>query len=230
MRMNRILVNLLLIALLAFFLVLSIVWKDHFLLLSFGVVSISIIFLILRFESRKVEARELVLLAVLAAIATVGRIAFAGIPSVKPTSFVILISGYVFGAESGFMIGAVAALASNMFLGQGPWTPWQMTAWGLIGLTAGLLRNTAFMNHSLGRILFGTMWGFLFGWIMNIWGFFSLTQSTDTITLKGILTYFGGSTFFDSLHAFSNAVLLLLFGNSWIKSLTRFKRKYGLMK
>lgn len=229
MRMNRILVSLLLIALLAFFLVLSIVWKDHFLLLSFGVVSISIIFLILRFESRKVEARELVLLAVLAAIAAVGRVPFASIPSVQPTSFVILISGYVFGAESGFMIGAVAALASNMFLGQGPWTPWQMTAWGLIGLTAGLLRNTAFMNRSLGRILFGLIWGFLFGWIMNIWGFFSLTQSTGTTTLTEILAYFAGSAFFDSLHALSNAVLLLLFGNTWIKSLTRFKRKYGLI-
>lgn len=230
MRINRVLGNLLLIALLASFLILSIIWQNHFLLLSFGVVSISIILLIFRFESRKVEARELVLLAVLAAIAAVGRIPFASIPSVQPTSFVIMISGYVFGAESGFMIGAVAALASNMILGQGPWTPWQMTAWGLIGLTAGLLRNTAFMNHSLGRILFGIIWGFLFGWIMNIWGFFSFTQSTGTITLNEIITYFAGSAFFDSLHAFSNAVLLVFFGNSWIKTLIRFKRKYGLIK
>lgn len=229
MRMNRVLENLLLIALLAFFLLLAIIWKNHFLLLSFGVVSISILFLILRFESRKVEARELVLLAVLAAIAAVGRIPFASIPSVQPTSFVIMISGYVFGAESGFMIGAVAALTSNMVLGQGPWTPWQMTAWGLIGLTAGLLRNTAFMKHSLGRTLFGIIWGFLFGWIMNIWGFFSFTQSSGTITLNEIILYFAASTFMDSLHAFSNAVLLLLFGNTWIKTLTRLKRKYGLI-
>lgn len=230
MRMNKVLRSLLFIGLLALLLLLSAIWQNHFLLLSFGVVSIAIVFFIIRFEGRKVEARELVLIAALAAIAAVGRIPFASIPSVQPTSFVIMVSGYVFGAESGFMIGIVAAFASNMFLGQGPWTPWQMAAWGLIGLTAGLLRNTAFMDRPLGRILFGMIWGFLFGWIMNIWGFFSFTQSMHTITLNEIITYFAGSAFFDSLHAFSNTVLLLAFGNTWIKILTRFKRKYGLVK
>src|SRR4051794_33522245 len=92
---------------------LNYIWEDSYLWLSFGLVFLAIILFLFRFETRKVEPRELVLLAVLAAIAAVGRIPFASLPSVQPTTFVIMMSGYVFGAESGFVIGAVAALASN---------------------------------------------------------------------------------------------------------------------
>lgn len=129
------------------FLLLSIKWVDNYLWLSFGIITLSILLFFSRFERRKIEARELVLLAVLAAIAAVGRIPFASIPSVQPTTFVIMISGIVFGAESGFMIGAVAALASNMILGQGPWTPWQIVAWGLVGFTSGLFAKSKFLNR-----------------------------------------------------------------------------------
>ncbi|XJZ28835.1 ECF transporter S component [Bacillota bacterium Lsc_1132] len=227
---KKLAVNLLFLLMLSGLLLLSLWWEDYYLWISFAVVTFSLLFLLIRFEQRKVGARELVLLAVLAAIAAVARIPFASIPSVQPTSFVIIMSGFVFGAESGFMIGAVAALASNMILGQGPWTPWQMAAWGLVGFTAGLLRHSRFMNHPWGRIAFGIGWGFLFGWIMNIWGFFAFTQFGNPITIKMIVAYFAGSVLFDSFHALSNAFFLLVFGNSWIKSLTRFKRKYGLLQ
>ncbi len=230
MRVNRVLGNLLFFILLIVFLSLTLVWQDHYLGLSIGLVSTSLLYLLYRFERRKIEAGELVILAVLAAIAAVGRIPFASIPSVQPTTFVIMMSGFVFGAESGFMIGATAALASNMLLGQGPWTPWQMAAWGLVGLTAGLLRHTSFMNNTWGRLVFGVVWGFLFGWIMNLWGFFSLTQSTGSMTIKALLTYFAYSALFDFMHSLSNVFFLLVFGNTWIKNLTRFKRKYGLFE
>ena len=82
--------------------------------------------------------------ATLAALAALGRIAFAPLPNVKPTTDIVLISGYALGGAPGFAVGAVAALASNFFFGQGPWTPWQMAAWGLIGVVgAGLARLTA---------------------------------------------------------------------------------------
>lgn len=209
---------------------LSLWLEDYYLYVSFGVVAAAILLLILRFESRKVEASELVLLAVLAAIAAVSRIPFASIPSVQPTTFVIMMAGFVFGAESGFMIGAVAALASNMILGQGPWTPWQMVAWGLVGLTAGLLRNKRFMQVTWGKTLFGVVWGFLFGAIMNFWGLAAFIRSGTGIDLKLLATYFAGSALFDTMHAVSNVVFLLLFGSVWIKILTRFKRKYGLLE
>ncbi|MDF2856434.1 MAG: hypothetical protein K0Q87_2285 [Neobacillus sp.] len=205
-------------------------WDDHYLLLSFGLITVSMLLFLVRFEKRKIEPRELVLLAVLASIAAVGRIPFASIPSVQPTTFVIMLSGLVFGAESGLIIGTVAALASNMVLGQGPWTPWQMLAWGLVGLTAGLLRNTMLMKSVWGKLLFGFVWGFLYGWITNIWGLFSLTQSGTPLSIETVWLYFAGSALFDSMHAISNVFFLLLFGNLWIKNLTRFKRKYGLLE
>lgn len=227
---NKRIADFLFMAWLSGLLLLSFWWDGHYLLISFAVVTVSILFLLFRFEQRKVEARELVLLAVLAAIASVARIPFASIPSVQPTTFVIIMSGFVFGAESGFMIGAVAALASNMILGQGPWTPWQMAAWGLVGFTAGLLRHTRLMKHQVGRVVFGVVWGFLFGWIMNLWGFFAFTQVGNPITLKTVVGYFAGSALFDTFHALSNAFFLLMFGKSWIKMLERIKRKYGLLQ
>lgn len=124
----------------------------------------------IRFERKAFVSREIVLVAVLAAIAAVSRVPFSILPSVQPTSFVIIVSAIVFGSETGFMIGATAAIVSNIFLGQGPWTPWQMFSWGMIGFIAGLLRNTFFMKKLWGRLLYGLIVGFLFGWIMNFWG------------------------------------------------------------
>ena len=204
-------------------------FEEAYLWLSFGFVFLAILIFLVRFERRKVEPRELVLLAVLASIAAVGRIPFASLPSVQPTTFVIIMSGFVFGAESGFIIGAVAALASNMILGQGPWTPWQMAAWGLVGLSAGWLRNTKILTSKTGRIIFGIAWGYLFGWVMNLWGFLSIVQSGSPFEWKAFMVYLIGSATFDTMHAVSNVIFLLLFGEVWIKILTRFKRKYGLL-
>jgi energy-coupling factor transport system substrate-specific component len=218
-----------------FILMIGLLWlttrfSDNYLLISFGFVLISIFFIILRFEKRKIEARELVLLAVLAAIAAVGRIPFASIPSVQPTTFVIMMAGFVFGAESGFMIGVIAALASNMILGQGPWTPWQMVAWGLVGLTAGLLKQTRLMSNLTGKIIFGITWGFLFGWIMNLWSLLAFTQTGEALNIKSFYTYLASSVLFDFFHSISNVIFLVLFSKSWINILTRFKRKYGLLE
>lgn len=209
---------------------LNYIWEDAYIWFSIGLIFLAIVFFIFRFETRKVEPRELVLLAVLASIAAVGRIPFASLPSVQPTTFVIMMSGYVYGAESGFVIGAVAALASNMILGQGPWTPWQMVAWGLVGLTAGWLKNTFIMQHKWGQILFGVIWGYLFGWIMNLWGFLAIIQSGGAYTWKAFIVYMIGSATFDTFHAISNIFFLLVFGGIWIKILSRFKRKYGLLE
>jgi len=98
----------------------------------------------------------------------------------------------------------------------------------LVGFTAGLLRHTSFLKRTWGRITFGIVWGFLFGWIMNIWGFFSFAQSEGTMSIKALISYFVASSLFDSMHAISNVFFLLIFGNIWIKNLSRFKKKYGL--
>ncbi|MBZ5751089.1 ECF transporter S component [Metabacillus rhizolycopersici] len=201
--------------------------EQHYLIVSFLFMMFTFLPFIIRFERRKVAGRELVMLAVLAAIAAVSRVPFASIPSVQPTTFVIIVTGIAFGAESGFVVGALAALVSNLFLGQGPWTPWQMYAWGMIGLSAGLLRNTWMMKRSYGRIMFGFMTGILFGWVMNLWYFVSLDEQVELAT---IMTYYGASLYFDLAHALSNVFFLLIFASSWIKILQRFRKKYGLLE
>src|SRR4051794_41829266 len=82
------------------------------------------------YERERPQARVLSLVAALAALAVVGRLAFAAIPNVKPVTDIVLFAGMALGAAPGFAVGAVTALVSNVFLSQGPWTPWQMAAWG----------------------------------------------------------------------------------------------------
>src|SRR5579875_4102432 len=97
------------------------------------------------YERSRPDARIVALVATLAAFAALGRIAFAALPNVKPTTDIVLVSGYALGGAPGFVVGATAGLTSNFFFGQGPWTPWQMAAWGLTGLfgagLAGLTRG-----------------------------------------------------------------------------------------
>src|SRR5437763_10497747 len=96
------------------------------------------------YERSKPDARIVALVGTLAAFAALGRIAFAALPNVKPTTDIVLIAGYALGGGPGFVVGALAGLTSNFFFGQGPWTPWQMAAWGATGLFgAGLAPLTA---------------------------------------------------------------------------------------
>ena len=106
---------------------------------------IIIIIMFIQFESRKITSKEISLVAVLSAVSAVSRIPFAAIPSVQPCTFIIMCTGYVFGPTAGFMVGATTALVSNIFLGQGPWTFFQMFAWGVIGASASLLNK---LNHT----------------------------------------------------------------------------------
>jgi energy-coupling factor transport system substrate-specific component len=180
----------------------------------------------IRFERRKLKGRELVILAVLGSVAALSRVPFASLPGVQPTTFVVIMTGIVFGGESGFVVGSLAALVSNIFLGEGPWTPWQMYAWGMIGLLSGVLGPRKWFQSTLSRCLFGLVSGYLFGWLMNLWEVISLHLTNA----KAILALYGSSFYFDTAHALSNVLFLALFSRSWIKTLVRFKRKYGLLQ
>ncbi|MBS4174007.1 ECF transporter S component [Bacillus sp. FJAT-49736] len=217
-----------LIVLLFFILIaFQLIAAHHYLLVSILFMICTFLPLFIRFERRKVTGRELVMLAVLAAVAAVSRIPFASIPSVQPTTFVIIVTGIALGAESGFVVGALAALVSNLFLGQGPWTPWQMYAWGMIGLAAGFLKHTWFMRKAIPRCIFGFIAGILFGWMMNLSYVVSIFQ---TITFSQFIAYYAASIYFDIAHAISNVFFLAVFSKSWVKILHRFRKKYGLME
>ena len=127
----------------------------HVLLGLFFLLASAIPFMLV-YDKRKPQARDLVPIAVMAAIGVAGRAAFAFVPlpNFKPVSAIVIIAAIAFGPESGFMTGALAAFVSNFLFGQGPWAPWQMFCWGLIGFLAGLLHNAGFFRKKTGKIYF----------------------------------------------------------------------------
>ncbi|MCB8817449.1 ECF transporter S component [Desulfosporosinus shakirovi] len=198
---------------------------------NYGLLSILLIILamvpfFLSFERRKPEARELVVIAVMAGIAALGRVAFAPIPHFKPTSAVVVITAMVFGPEAGFLTGAIAAITSNLFFGQGPWTPWQMFCWGMIGFAAGILRNIGWFKSNLRLAVFGFLTGFGFGWVMNIW---YVIGFIEPITYQAIMAAYISSFWFDFTHALSTLIFLVLLARPWIKKLERVKTKFGIL-
>ncbi|MFD2617983.1 ECF transporter S component [Terrilactibacillus laevilacticus] len=201
------------------------IWPEHlYFWISLFIIGTAAPFFI-RFEVRHISGREVVLIGVLAAIAGLSRVPFSAFPSVQPVTFVIIVSSVVFGPESGFIIGTLSAFVSNLFLGQGPWTIWQMYAWGLIGVLAGFLGQTKILRSRIVLCVFGFLAGFLFGWIMNLW----IILMGHEWTWSMIMSYYLSSFYFDLAHAISNVFFLALFGKSWIKILSRFKIKYRLL-
>jgi len=173
------------------------------------------------FEHRATTSKEIALVAILATIAAVIRIPFAAVPSVQPSTYLIICTGYVFGPLPGFMVGAVTALVSNFFLGQGPWTVYQMFAWGLTGMSAAYLARLHPGRRGLAA--FGVLWGYLFGIILNVlfWAAFVYPLTPRTFLVSQL-----GSLWFDTAHAAANAVFLGVFGPRTIKILERFREKF----
>jgi energy-coupling factor transport system substrate-specific component len=174
------------------------------------------------FERCSPSAKEIALLATMAALAAAARVPFTVLPGVQPTTFLVMITGSVFGAQAGFVVGALAALASNFFLGQGPWTPWQMFCWGLGGAAAAFLTGRD-REFNIGKFaLLCTAWGYIFGWIMNIWHWIGFIYP---LTFKTFLATYLASFIFDTLHAAGNLLLALTFGRTFREILLRFKKK-----
>lgn len=180
-----------------------------------------------RFEGRKPQARELVMLAVMCALATVSRVAVP-IPSFKPITAIIMISGIAFGAEAGFLTGAVSAFASNFFYSQGPWTPWQMMAYGVGGFLAGLVFSRKRTRNPILLAIFGFIAVFvLVGPILDLCTVF--TTLTE-ITWEGVVFTFARGLVANVNHSISTAVTLLLLGKTLLEKLDRLKLKYGMME
>jgi Prenyltransferase and squalene oxidase repeat len=170
-------------------------------------------------ERGRPSSRLLALVAALAALAALGRLAFAPLPNVKPTTDIVLISGYVLGGAPGFVVGAVGALASNVVFGQGPWTPWQMAAWGSVGVLGAWLGVVT--GRRLGRIPLAIACGgagLVFGAIMDLSTWATLSGSH---TLAAYLTIAGVSLPFNLAHAAGNVVFCLLFGPVLVAALER---------
>ena len=176
------------------------------------------------YERTRPSARVLALVAALAALAVVGRLAFAAFPNVKPTTDIVLFAGYALGGAPGFAVGALTALTSNIFLTQGPWTPWQMAAWGGVGLAgAGLARLTPSPSRLTLALVCGVA-GFAFGALMDVyqWSF------TAEQTLASYLAISATSFPYNLAHALGNVVFALAIGPAFLRALRRYRLRFDV--
>jgi energy-coupling factor transport system substrate-specific component len=178
------------------------------------------------YEREKPPARVLALVAAMAALAVVGRLAFAAIPNVKPTTDIVLFAGYALGAVPGFAVGAITAIVSNIFLSQGPWTIWQMAGWGAVGVGGALLAR-ALRGREPNRFLLAAVCGvagLAFGAWMDIYQW-TLGARQD---LDSYLVVAGTSLPYNLAHAIGNVVFCLLIGPAFIRALERYRRRLEL--
>ena len=194
-------------------------------LLSIAVAVCALLPFFLRFEMKKPRPRDMMPVAVLSAIAVAGRIVFAPFPNFTPVSAIVIVTAVCFGRQSGFLAGALAALASNLFFGQGAWTPWQMYAWGIVGFLAGLLNERGLFKKDFLIYMYGALSSFLFGFIMDSW---YIVGFVSPITWQGALAAYLAGIPFNLAHCISTVVFLVLILAAWGKKLKRIKTKFGL--
>ncbi|NLP30344.1 MAG: ECF transporter S component [Clostridiales bacterium] len=197
--------------------------------ISLMVIIYAMIPFFLRFEGRRPQAREIILLAVMTAIAVAGRAAFFMLPQFKPVVAIIIITGVSFGKEAGFLVGALTALISNFYFGMGPFTPWQMFSLGIIGFLAGLLVEKGIVKKNrLHLSIFGALSTlFIFGLIMD---FSSILMWTSSITWELIVATYVAGSMFNVMHALATVFFIFIFSRPMIEKLERVKAKYGVLE
>lgn len=195
-------------------------------IVSVAIVLLACVPIFLRYERRKPQPREMLVIAVMAAISVAGRGLFAVTPGFKPVAAITAITGIYLGAEAGFLTGALSAIVSNMFFGQGPWTPFQMFTWGLIGYIAGLLGKTGKMESKWALTLFGIGAGVLFSLGMDVWGAISLTGLFSWQAYSAALVT---ALPFTIIYAVSNVIFLLLLTKPIGEKLKRIRVKYNIL-
>ena len=198
-------------------------------LCSILLIILSMVPFFLSFEKRRPQAREIVTLSVLCAIAVASRTAFIMLPHFKPMTGIIIITALAFGAEAGFLTGAVSGFVSNFIFGQGPWTPWQMFAYGLGGALAGLLAKKGIMHEE--KKVPTAICGYLIiqllvGPILDVCSIFTMGQ---TIEPEFALAILGSGLIPNLIHGVATFLTLFLVCKPMMEKLNRMKLKYGMM-
>lgn len=203
----------------------TVVFKEkHYAWLSLCTAILSCIPLFFAFERKESSSRELTVLAVMIAISAAGRFIFAWLPGFKPVTAITVIVAVWLGKEAGFVVGSLSAVVSNFYFGQGPWTPFQMFAWGLLGFLAGILAKPLKKNKLL-LCIFGALAGVLYSLTMDIWttlwadGSFNVSRYIASVISALPVT---------AEYAVSNIIFLLILAKPIGDKLERIKRKYGL--
>ena len=182
------------------------------------------------FESRKPKPRELVIIAVLCAIGVAGRSAFFMLPQFKPVLALVIISGVAFGGETGFLVGAVTMLVSNVLFSQGPWMPWQMFSMGIIGFLAGILFRKGLLRRSRGSLAtFGAFAAvIIYGGIMNPAA--ALMYNSQSVNWEMLMGYYVTGLPMDLIHAAATVFIIMIAAEPMLEKLDRIKVKYGLVE
>lgn len=191
---------------------------------SLCVAVLSCVPLFYTYERKESSSKELTVLAVLTALSSAGRLIFAWLPGFKPTTAICILSGIWLGKEAGFVVGALSAVVSNFYFGQGPWTPFQMFAWGFLGFLAGLL-GSRFRKNKVALCGFGALAGVAFSLMMDIW---TTLWADGTLRLSRYLATALSALPVTAEYAISNVVFLLLLAKPIGEKLERIKKKYGL--
>ncbi|MBQ8716551.1 MAG: ECF transporter S component [Clostridia bacterium] len=180
------------------------------------------------FEGRKPKARELVTIAVLCAIGIAGRGLFFMLPQFKPVLALTIIAGVAFGGEVGFLVGAMTMLTSNMIFGQGPWTPWQMFAMGIIGFLAGVLFKKGWLRRTRASLaVFGAFTAvIIYGGIMNPAA--AMMMSSESLKWETLLACYITGLPMDLVHGFGTALFLMIAAEPMLEKMDRIKMKYGI--
>lgn len=176
------------------------------------------------FDRKTTGTRRLVIAAVMTALSVLGRILFAPIPGFKPITAIVVITGIWIGGETGFLTGALSALISNFFSGQGPWTPFQMFAWGMLGLLAGMLSG-GLKRSRIALAAYGIFAGAAYSMFMDIW---TVLWYQGGLNLAMYKTALVTSLPYMISYAASNVVFLLLLGKPFGQKLERVRIKYGI--
>jgi energy-coupling factor transport system substrate-specific component len=176
------------------------------------------------YERSRPPARMVALVAALAALAVAGRLAFAPIPNLVATTDIVLITGYAVGAAPGFAVGALAAVVSNLWLGQGPWTPWQMAGWGMVGVGGAALAVATRRRLGRGGLaaacgLAGLAYGALLD--LSVMVTYGGEQSLDrylALSARGVP--------FNVAHAVGNIALALAAGPALVRMISRYRSRF----
>jgi energy-coupling factor transport system substrate-specific component len=176
--------------------------------------------------SRRADSIFISLTAVMTALSVVGRLVFAPISGFKPCTAVVIITGMTLGADAGFICGALTALISNLYFGQGIWTIFQMISWGLIGLISGIAAKPLARSRIF-LYAFGAFSGVLYSAVMD---FFSVLWQDGGFNAARFAAYAAGSLAFSAMYAASNVIFLALLYRRMSQAVCRVVRKYGLDK
>lgn len=198
--------------------------SGHYALCALLVTLLALVLFSCGFERRRTGARRLVLVSVMTALSVAGRFVFSALPAFKPVTAMVVVTAIHIGPEAGFLTGALSALISNFYFGQGPWTPFQMLSWGLIGLFAGLL-SRPLKKSRVWLSLYGVFAGTAYSFIMDIWTVLWYNGSLDLGLYAAAMAAALPHT---AAYAISNVIFLNLLGRPFGEKLDRVRVKYGV--